>query len=54
MLVICVEAGLRTVSELLLADPVPTNFRSALDKLYGEGRLGRSEDGRYVLDGAKK
>lgn len=34
--VICVEAGLRTVSELLLADPVLTNFRSALDKLYGE------------------
>jgi 3-polyprenyl-4-hydroxybenzoate decarboxylase len=25
-----------------------------LDKLYGEGRLGRSEDGRYMLNGAKK
>src|SRR5262249_60618564 len=25
-----------------------------LDKLYGEGRLGRSEDGRYMLKGAKK
>jgi UbiD family decarboxylase len=25
-----------------------------LDKLYGDGRLGRSEDGRYVLNGGKK
>jgi UbiD family decarboxylase len=25
-----------------------------LDKLYGEGRLGRSEDGRYALNGGKK
>lgn len=30
------EAGQRTVSELLLSDPVLANFRSALDKLYGE------------------
>ena len=25
----------------------------ALDKLYGEGRLGRTEDGRYMLNGTK-
>ena len=25
-----------------------------LDKLYGEGRLGRNEEGRYVLNGGKK
>jgi len=25
-----------------------------LDRLYGEGRLGRSEDGRYVLNGGNK
>jgi UbiD family decarboxylase len=37
-------AGTRDGREILLT----------LDKLYGEGRLGRSEDGRYVLNGAKK
>jgi hypothetical protein len=25
-----------------------------LDKLYGEERLGRNEEGRYVLNGGKK
>jgi hypothetical protein len=25
-----------------------------LDKLYGQDRLGRREDGRYVLDGKDK
>ena len=25
-----------------------------LDKLYAEGRLGRAEDGRYMLDGGKR
>jgi len=27
---------------------------TTLDRLYAEGRLGRGEDGRYVLNGAKK
>jgi UbiD family decarboxylase len=37
-------AGTRDGREILLT----------LDKLYGDGRLGRNEEGRYVLNGGKK
>ena len=37
-------AGTRDGREILLS----------LDKLYGDGRLGRNDDGRYVLNGASK